>query len=118
MLHGIRERIEKTNEQRITMALLIINVMQSPLTDIATKSAMAATMLDMLDKSMIEEDGALIEALNGAIKSVNDEAKEYGQEDLIGNLNRIRKEVREKMDRVEEGTNILNSLNLDNINYN
>ena len=118
MLHGIRQRIEKTNEQRITMALLIINVMQSPLTDIATKSAMAATMLDMLDKSMIEEDGALIEALNGAIKSVNDEAKEYGQEDLIGSLNKIRKQVKEKMERAEDGENILKSMNLDNFNFN
>ena len=118
MLHGIRERIEKTNQQRVTMALLICNVMQSPLTDIATKSAMAATMMDMLDTTMIEEDKELIKALNGAIQSVNEEAKEYGQDDLIGNLNRIRKEVSEKMDRVSEGEDILSSLNLDNINYN
>ena len=92
--------------------------MKSPITDIATKSAMAATMMDMLDKHMIQEDRALITALNEAIQSVHNEAKEYGQDDLIGNLNRIRKEVREKMDRAEDGQNILNSLNLDNFNLN
>ena len=118
MLHGIRQRIEKTNEQRITMALLITNVMRSPLVDITTKSAMVATMLDMLDNSMIEEDGALIKHLNDAIKSVSEEAKEYGHDDLVGTLKRIRKQVKEKMERVEEGTNILKSMNLDNINYN
>ena len=118
MLHGIRERIEKTNEQRITMALLITNVMKSPLVDITTKSAMVATMLDMLDNSMIEEDDALIKHLNDAIKSVNEEAKEYGHDDLIGTLKRIRKQVKEKMERVEEGESILKSMNLDNFNLN
>ena len=118
MFRELKEKIEKTNEQRVTMALLIINVMKSPLTDIATKSAMAATMLDMLDTTMIEEDRELISVLNEAIQHVNEEAKEYGQEDLIGSLNKIRKQVKEKMERVEEGTNILKSMNLDNINYN
>ena len=118
MLHGIRERIEKTNEQRITMALLITNVMRSPLVDITTKSAMVATMLDMLDNSMIEEDDALIKHLNDAIKSVSEEAKEYGHDDLVGTLKRIRKQVKEKMERVEEGESILKSMNLDNFNLN
>ena len=118
MLHGIRQRIEKTNEQRVTMALLIINVMKSPLTDIATKSAMAATMLDMLDKFMLEEDTELIKVINEGIKSVHNEAKEYGQDNLIESLNKIRKQVKEKMERVEEGENILSSLNLDKFNLN
>lgn len=117
-LKEIRERIEKTNEQRITMALLITNVMKSPMVDIATKSAMAATLLEMLDTSMIAEDGALIKVLNEAINEVNEEAKEHGQYNLIERLNEIRKDVKGKMDRIDKGTEILKSLNLDNINYN
>ena len=118
MFKELKEKIEKTNEQRVTMALLIINVMKSPLTDIATKSAMAATILDMLDTTMIEEDRELIKVLTEAIQSVNDEAKEYGHNDLIGSLNKIRKDVKKKMERIEEGENILKSMNLDNFNFN
>ena len=117
-LKEIRERIEKTNEQRVTMALLITNVMRSPLVDIATKSAMAATLLNMLDVSMIEEDTQLIKVLNEAINEVNEEAKQYGQDNLIESLNKIRSDVKEHMERVEQGEEILKGLNLDNINYN
>ena len=118
MFRELKEKIEKTNEQRVTMALLIINVMKSPLTDIATKSAMAATMLDMLDRFMLEEDTELINVINEGIKSVHNEAKEYGQDNLIESLNKIRKQVKEKMKRAEDGENILKSMNLDNFNFN
>ena len=117
-LKEIRQRIEKTNEQRVTMALLITNVMASPLVDIATKSAMAATMLNMIDTCMIAEDTELITVLTKAINGVNEEAKEYGQYNLIEKLNEIRNEVKEQMERVEKGEAILKQLNLDNINYN
>jgi len=117
-LKEIRERIVKTNQQRVTMALLITNVMGSPMVDIATKSAMAATLLDMLDTTMIDEDTELIKVLNTAINEVNEEAKEYGQYNLIERLNEIRNDVKGKMDRIEKGEQILSSLNLDNINYN
>jgi len=117
-LKEIRQRIEKTNEQRVTMALLITNVMASPLVDIATKSAMAATLLNMLDTCMIAEDTELIKVLNTAINEVNEEAKEYGQDNLIESLNQIRNEVKQKMERIDEGESILKGLDLDNINYN
>lgn len=117
-LKEIRQRIEKTNEQRVTMALLITNVMASPMVDIATKSAMAATLLNMLDTCMIAEDTELIKVLNTAINEVNEEAKGYGQYNLIEKLNEIRSDVKAHMERVEKGEEILKGLNLDNINYN
>ena len=118
MLQNLRERIEKTNEQRIQMAVTLIGVMKSPIADIMTKSAVAASMMDMIDKHMIPEDIELIKGLSEAIQSVNEEAKQYGVDDLMGSLNKIRAEVSEKMDRIEEGTEILKSLNLDNIDLN
>lgn len=118
MFKELREKIEKTNNQRITMSLLIVNVMKSPMVDITTKSAMAATLLDMLETTMIDEDDELIKVLMEAINEVNEEAKEYGQANLIEKLNGIRKDVKEKLDRIEEGEDILKSLNLDNINLN
>ena len=118
MFNEIRERIEKTNNQRVTMALLITNVMRSPMVDIATKSAMVATLMEMLETTMIDEDRELIKVLNEAINDVNEEAKEYGQYNLIERLNEIRNDVKGKMERIENGEQILSSLNLDNINYN
>ena len=117
-LKEITQRIEKTNNQRVTMALLITNVMRSPMVDIATKSAMVATLMEMLETTMIDEDRELIKVLNEAINDVNEEAKEYGQYNLIERLNEIRNDVKGKMERIEKGEQILSSLNLDNINYN
>jgi hypothetical protein len=117
-LKEIRERIEKTNDQRVTMALLITNVMVSPRVDIATKSAMVATILEMLDTTMIAEDAELIKVFRSAIDVVNEEAKRYGQYDFITKLNEIRSDVKEQMNRIETGEEILKGLKLDNINLN
>ncbi len=85
-LKEIRERIVKTNQQRVTMALLITNVMGSPMVDIATKSAMAATLLDMLDTTMIDEDTELIKVLNTAINEVQPLAWYSGRCDELSSV--------------------------------
>ena len=119
MLGEIFKKIEKTNQQRATMAMVLITIMkQSEQASLSLRTSIAASFIDMLDKSMIEEDDALIKHLNDAIKSVSEEAKEYGHDDLVGTLKRIRKQVKEKMERVEEGESILKSMNLDNFNLN
>ena len=121
MLNGIRERIEKTNDQRIKMALTLFNIMKntSGQVDLNLRSTVAATMIEMLQTSMIAEDTDLIKVINEGIDSVCEDVKDqYGITDFRSHLKGIIKETNEKVQRVEAGESILNGLNLDNINYN
>ena len=121
MLNGIRERIEKTNDQRIKMALTLFNIMKNTTgrIDLELRSTVAATMIEMLETSMIAEDVSLIRLLNEGIDSVCEDVKsQYGITDFRGHLIGIIKETNEKVQRVEAGESILNGLDLNNINYN
>lgn len=121
-LDGIAERVDKTNKQRMTMAILLKNLMQHPATTMELKSSIAATLMDMLDEHMIQEDGPLIKLINDGIDSVCEEAKERGVYDLRGQLNGIRKVVKQEIDerneRIKSGEAMLKSMNLDNFNLN
>ena len=121
-LDGVAERVDKTNKQRMTMAILLKNLMEHPATTMELKSSIAATLMDMLDEHMIQEDGSLIKLLNDGIDSVCEEAKEHGVYDLRGQLNAIRKIVKQEIDernqRIKSADEILKGLNLDNLNLN
>jgi len=120
-MNGIRERIEKTNDQRIKMALTLFNIMKntSGVVELNLRSTVAATMIEMLETSMITEDAPLIKLINEGIDSVCEDVKnQYGIADFRGHLKGIIKETNEKVQRVEAGEDILKSLNLNNINYN
>jgi len=112
----ITERIQKTNEQRIKMALTLINVMKH--TEQSTLS-----MIEMIQSSMIQEDSDLIKILNEGIDEVCIQAKEeHGIEnyrsrlkDTIDLANRI---AVEQNNRVNEGDEILSKVNFNNINLN
>lgn len=117
-LEGITERIDKTNKQRMTMVLLITNLMKHEDTSMHLKSAMVATMMDMLEEHMIQEDGSIIKLINEAIDFVCEEAQSEGVYNLREKLNDIRKQVGEQLKRQEEGNSILKSLNLNDINLN
>jgi hypothetical protein len=113
MFKEISERIQKTNDQRVKMALTIINVMETS-KDIALKTAVATSMLEMLSTSMIPEDGALVNLINNSIDKVCDTiSNETGVSDIKDRLFTILNESKEKIDRIEAGNSILN-----NINYN
>ena len=117
-LEGVSDRIENTNKQRMTMALLLTNLMKHHEVSLSIKASIAATIMDMLDECMIPEDGPLKKLFNDAIDSVCEESKEHGVSDLRGQLNKIRKDCNEAIKRQKDGENILKSLNLDDINLN
>lgn len=116
MFAEIKEKIKKSNEQRIKMALTLINVMkQSESATIQLRSSVAASVLDMLQNDMMPEDDSLIKCLNEGIDSVCEDAKSNGIYDLRNKLNNIlsdsRKIIAEKIEREEDGSNILNTIN-------
>ena len=120
----ITERIQKTNEQRIKMALTLINVMKhTEQSTLALRSSVAASMIEMIQSSMIQEDSDLIKILNEGIDAVCIQAKEeHGIEnyrsrlkDTIDLANRI---AVEQNNRVNEGDEILSKVNFNNINLN
>jgi len=120
----ITERIQKTNEQRIKMALTLINVMKhTEQSTLALRSSVAASMIEMIQSSMIQEDSDLIKILNEGIDEVCIQAKEeHGIEnyrsrlkDTIELANRI---AVEQNNRVNEGDEILSKVNFNNINLN
>ena len=120
-MNGIRERIEKTNDQRIKMALTLFNIMKntSGRIDLELRSTVAATMIEMLQTSMIAEDADLIKVINEGIDSVCEDVRDhYGIMDFRNHLKGIIKQTKEQVERVEKGEDILKSLNLDNINLN
>jgi len=116
-MKDILERIAKSNEQRCIMALTLINVMkQSEGVSIQVRSSVAASLLDMLDTHMLDEDKDLIRVLNEGIDSVCNDAKEYGVKDLRSALRQTiqisKQHIEEHLKRVDEGQNILNQINL------
>ena len=116
MFEEIRQKIEKSNEQRVKMALTIMNVMRhSQSATIEMRAAVAASMLDMLQTDMLPEDSDLIKFLNEGIDVVCEDAKKHGVNDLRSQLEQsiisAKKIVEEKMDRINEGDSILNNIN-------
>jgi len=112
MLAEIFKKIEKTNQQRANMAMVLITIMkQSEQASLSLRTSIAASFIDMLDKSMIEEDDGMVRLINDAIDYVAAEAKEAGVDDLRTTLKGIvqhANEVIEQRDgRVKEGNDIL-----------
>ena len=122
-LNDIFERIRKTNDQRAKMAYTLVGVMKhSEHCSIQMRSTVAASMIEMLDNCMIEEDSDLIQLLNGAINEVCEDAKQHGVDDLRSMLEQTIKTanevLKEKITRVKEADEILSKLNLNDLNLN
>lgn len=116
MFGEILQKIQKSNEQRVKMALTIMNVMRhSQSATIEMRAAVAASMLDMLQTDMLPEDTDLIKFINEGIDVVCEDAKKYGVNDLRSQLEKsivtAKQMVEEKMDRINEGDSILNNIN-------
>ena len=124
MLGEIFKKIEKTNQQRATMAMVLVTIMkQSEQASLSLRTSIAASFIDMLDKSMIEEDDGMVRLINDAIDYVAAEAKEAGVEDLRTTLKGIvqhaNEVIEERDSRVKEGNDILSQINFNNdINLN
>ncbi len=118
------ERIRKTNDQRAKMDHTLIGVMKHrEQCSIQMRSTVAASMIEMLETCMIDEDDDLVKLLNGAINEVCEDAKEHGVDDLRSMLKQTiehaNEVLKEKLNRVKEGDDILSKMNFDNnINLN
>lgn len=117
---NIEDRIKKTNDQRVVMALTIVNVMKhTEGASIQIRSAVAASMMEMLNKHMIPEDTDLIKMIDESINELCEEARiNYGVEDLRMGLCNSIEIVEEQVERIKEGDDILKGINFDNINLN
>jgi len=117
------ERIKKTNNQRAKMAYTLVGVMKnSEHCSIQMRSTVAASMIEMLETCMIDEDDDLVKLLNGAINEVCEDAKEHGVDDLRSILKQTIEDtnevLKEKLNRMNEGDEILSQLDLNNLNLN
>lgn len=131
-LKEIHERIEKTNDQRLKMALTLTSIMNNVTGDInlSLRSTVAINMLDMLESSMISEDKPLIKMFNDAIDSVCKDAEELtGHSDFRSHmksiLNKAKAEAekqikaeKEEAERLKVADDILNSIKFDGFNLN
>ncbi len=124
MLSEMLKRIEKTNEQRAKMACTLVAIMKhSDHASIQLRSTIAATFIEMLETSMIDEDSDLIDLINDGINSVAEDAKEHGVDDLREQLSMTVKKAKrmaeEHFERVNAGNDILSKVNFNNdINLN
>jgi len=124
MLSEMLKRIEKTNEQRAKMACTLVAIMKhSDHASIQLRSTIAATFIEMLETSMIDEDSDLIKLINEGIDSVAEDAKEHGvmdlREQLSTTVKKAKQMVEEHFERVNAGNDILSKVNFNNdINLN
>lgn len=131
-LKEIHERIEKTNDQRLKMALTLTSIMNNVTgqIDMSLRTTVAINMMDMLESSMIAEDKPLIKMFNDAIDSVCKEAEEItGRTDFRSHLKEILnkakteaekqiKSEKEEAERLKVADDILNSIKFDGFNLN
>lgn len=114
MFNEIREKIEKSNEQRMKMMFTLINVMKNTKeSSLELRTAVATSVLEMLDTSMLPEDTLLVQLLDDAVNSVCKQAEtDRGIPNMKENLRKIIDVSREKVERMTEGESILKNINL------
>jgi hypothetical protein len=114
------ERNLKINEQRFSMIIILCNILESDKgVSKHVKSAIAASLINMMDKSMItNEDEPLKNLIDNAIdifcaqvelENGVDNYKEYLLQ-TVEQAKELVNEMREKMDRIAEGDNILKGI--------
>ena len=118
MFNEIAKRIEKVNNQRLHMAILVSNVMKKSEIDFSIRCGMAAVVLDMLENDMIPEDTELSKMLTESVNTVAVEAEKLGHPDFLKRLNTVRIETKEYIDRVYTGDQILNGIDFGDLNLN
>jgi len=114
------ERNIKINEQRFSMIIILCNILESDKgVNKHVKSAIAASLINMMDKSMItKEDEPLKNLIDNAIdifctqvelENGVDNYKEYLLQ-TVEQAKEIVNEMKQKMDRIAEGDNILKGI--------
>jgi hypothetical protein len=114
------ERNIKINEQRFSMIIILCNILESEKgVSKHIKSAIAASLISMMDKSMItKEEEPLKNLINNAIdifcaqvelENGIENYREYLLE-TVEQAKEIVDEMKQKMDRIAEGDNILKGI--------
>ena len=119
MFGEIFDKIRKANEQRVKMALTLLNVMtHNKEASLNIRASVAASLLDMLETDMMEEDKDLVRILNEGIDFICNEAKSHGVDNFRVQLKEsvvtARKMAEEQLKRVNEGNGILSQVKFDN----
>ena len=116
MFKEIMDKIEKANDQRTIMALTLMNVMKHRDTEFSIRCSVAASMISMLSENMLSEDKPLIKVLEDGINAVCEDAKQLGIDDMRTRLEdsiaHAKQIVEEKYNRINDGNDILNQINL------
>lgn len=113
MIQEIKERIQKSNDQRIKMALTLINVLKNTKeSTLELRAAVATSVFEMLTTSMLPEDNQLVHLLNDAVDFVCKEIEDAGVSNFKDRMVKIIKDSQEKSERVVDGESILNNINL------
>ena len=113
MFKELHEKIQKSNDQRIKMAFTLINVMKnSKESTLELRTAVAASIIEMLDSSMMPEDALLVQLFNESIDELCVEAEGKGISNFKDTIRNIIKSAREKTEHIIAGESILNNINL------
>jgi hypothetical protein len=116
---SLEEKYQKLNEQRFATIVILCNVLDTEegVTD-HIKSAICASLINMLERSMNDEDEPLINLINNSIDNFCAvvEAKrgiENYRDTLTETVDiakRIVSEIKEKAKRIKEGEDILKGI--------
>lgn len=125
MLNELFERIDKTNNQRMLMANLLVEIMKGEQlqSNLHMRVQVAGSLVSMIQSHMIPEDKILKQVINDAINLVCKEfEQETGETDFRGRLEetitRAKSKFEENQKREKVADDILKSINFDDINWN
>ncbi len=114
------ERNIRVNEQRFAMTIILCNLLEAENgVSMAIKSATAASLLNMMEMSMIDgDDDAFKNLINNAIDQFcyeveNKHEIENYRGRLMESVNRAKglvDEMKAKIDRIQDGDNILKNI--------
>jgi hypothetical protein len=114
------EKLMKVHEQRFAMTIILCNLLEAENgVSMSIKSATAASLMNMMEMSMIPaDDDGLKELINNSINQFCYEVEiKHDIENYRGRLEKsvkaaigLVKEMKEKIDRIKEGEDILKNI--------
>lgn len=116
---SLEDKFHKVNEQRFATIVILCNVLDTEegVTD-HIKSAICASLINMLERSMNDEDTGLVNLINNSIDNFCAEIEaKRGIENYRGTLSetvniakKIVGEIKKKAQRIKEGEDILKGI--------
>jgi hypothetical protein len=116
---SLEDKFQKVNEQRFATIVILCNVLDAE-DGVTThiKSAICASLINMLERSMNDEDEPLVNLINNSIDNFCARVEEEkGIENYRDTLNdtvdiakKILNKIKEKANRIKEGEDILKGI--------